>query len=389
MDLNRSLTKKQARLLINGKTIVLFLITIIMTIIMCFSLFSTGAYDTYDYYENDDGFSINGNNPIENFGTDNFDKNYFDGINSNILPVANNHFHNVSYKNSLPDSLAIIIWVLLLSMNMGIASLYIRVIKNQYQGFGKEFSNAFKVSFDKHYFKKVGAMLVKYLLIYLWSLLFIIPGIVEYYKLYFVEYILAEYPGLTISQAKNLSKTLTNGHKGELFKMDLSFIGWGLLTIMTCGIVGIYAVPYIFTTRALYYENFKIRCKQELKISDLDFMTDEERIAMYSSQNNGYGFNNGYNYNAYQQSQNNYGYSNQTNNSYNYVNNDGTNNSYNPNYSQNAQNTPFQSNQAQTIDNTTINNTDANMGEKNVSYDANAQAVIDDSDIKDIFNTSD
>lgn len=71
------------------------------------------------------------------------------------------------------------------------------------------------------------------------------------------------------------------GNRGELFALDLSFIGWWLLTCITFGIASIYVVPYYFTTQALYYENFKLRALQEGKLLRMIFFRkSKERLNM-------------------------------------------------------------------------------------------------------------
>ena len=71
-------------------------------------------------------------------------------------------------------------------------------------------------------------------------------------------YILIDRPEIGAKEALKLSMQMTKGHKGEIFVMYLSFIGWGILTSLTCGLVGIfYAFPYMNTTMAGYYEELK------------------------------------------------------------------------------------------------------------------------------------
>lgn len=91
----------------------------------------------------------------------------------------------------------------------------------------------------------------------LWSLLFFIPGIVKSYAYSMAPYILAENPDMTANEAITRSKEITMGHKGDLFVMDLSFIGWGLLITITFGLVGIYAGPYMALTKVNAYHALK------------------------------------------------------------------------------------------------------------------------------------
>lgn len=77
--------------------------------------------------------------------------------------------------------------------------------------------------------KIIGLTLLKYLFIFLWSLLFTIPGIIAIYRYRFALYNLCENPEISILEALDMSKRQTMGYKGQLFAMDLSYLGWILL----------------------------------------------------------------------------------------------------------------------------------------------------------------
>lgn len=91
----------------------------------------------------------------------------------------------------------------------------------------------------------------------LWSLLFVIPGIVKSYSYVMAPYILAENQDLTAREALNESKRIMHGHKGELFVIMLSFIPWLMLGALTCGIVFIYVIPYMNMTIVNFYKQIK------------------------------------------------------------------------------------------------------------------------------------
>ena len=94
--------------------------------------------------------------------------------------------------------------------------------------------------------------------VFLWSLLFIIPGMIKIFSYSMAPYILADNPQMTASEALSLSKKLMDGNKGRLFYMELSFIGWCLLGSLTLGIVYIWLLPYMQATIAAFY-NEEIR----------------------------------------------------------------------------------------------------------------------------------
>ena len=97
-------------------------------------------------------------------------------------------------------------------------------------------------------------MFMMNLKIFLWSLLFIIPGIIKAYEYRMVPYILAEHPEMSYSEVLEASSRMMDGQKMNAFILDLSFIGWEILSSITAGIVGIFWVnPYYYSTDAELY----------------------------------------------------------------------------------------------------------------------------------------
>lgn len=91
----------------------------------------------------------------------------------------------------------------------------------------------------------------------LWSLLFIIPGIIKSYSYAMTPFILAENPNLTASQAIRLSSDMMDGYKAELFILDLSFIGWSILAAMTLNLGNIALNPYKNAAYAAFYRQLQ------------------------------------------------------------------------------------------------------------------------------------
>lgn len=96
--------------------------------------------------------------------------------------------------------------------------------------------------------------IVASIFIFLWSLLFIIPGIIAIYRYRFALYNLLENPDLGILEAINLSKEQTYGYKWQLFVLDLSFLGWVILDVFTMGFLGIWLIPYMSLTDIAFYD---------------------------------------------------------------------------------------------------------------------------------------
>lgn len=92
---------------------------------------------------------------------------------------------------------------------------------------------------------------------FLWSLLFVIPGIVKSLAYSQTFFIMNEHPEYTGREAITASRQLMDGHKGELFVLNLSFIGWFLLSSLTFGLLLFYVLPYYQATMAEYYRYLK------------------------------------------------------------------------------------------------------------------------------------
>lgn len=93
--------------------------------------------------------------------------------------------------------------------------------------------------------------------IVLWTCLLIVPGIIMSFAYAMTPYILAENPELSAWDASTRSREMMKGHKFDFFYLCLSFIGWGILAVLTLGIGFIWLVPYIQTTVAAFYNDLK------------------------------------------------------------------------------------------------------------------------------------
>lgn len=112
--------------------------------------------------------------------------------------------------------------------------------------------------FDSHYKNVVKTAFLRDLFIWLWSLLFVIPGIIKSYEYRLVPYIVSENPNINYKDALAESKKLMQGNKWKSFVLDLSFIGWDILSLMTWGFLDIFFVgPYKASTDAALYETLK------------------------------------------------------------------------------------------------------------------------------------
>ena len=116
-----------------------------------------------------------------------------------------------------------------------------------------KFTNIFGGFAHGHYKASIRNMFLKDLYEFLWSMLFVIPGIIKSYSYWMVPYITAANPNLSASRVFEISKKTMSGEKWRTFVLQLSFIGWELLAILTFGVGAYFLAPYQETTYAELY----------------------------------------------------------------------------------------------------------------------------------------
>lgn len=145
-----------------------------------------------------------------------------------------------------------VITLLLIPFTIAASGYYL----NHIRGFNPEWKSLYKEGIDNYGSYLVTGVLVNAFTV-LWSLLFVVPGIIKAIAYSQAKYVIHDNPRLKGKEAIEISKRMTNGFKGDLFSMYLSFIGWYILVGLTGGILSIYVTPYVETTAAMYYENLK------------------------------------------------------------------------------------------------------------------------------------
>lgn len=128
---------------------------------------------------------------------------------------------------------------------------YARYLLNQHDGHPFRFGDLFS-QFDRFGTGFAQAFL-RNLYTILWTLLFIVPGLIKGFSYAMTPFILADHPEMTASEAITASRKLMDGHKGELFVLGLSFFGWNLLCILTLGIASLWITPYLNAAYAAFY----------------------------------------------------------------------------------------------------------------------------------------
>lgn len=159
-------------------------------------------------------------------------------------------YSTLSSWSSLSSLLRIFVYNVL---SVGFAVAFLLLLRN---GDDRLTSNMFEVSF-RQYWHKVWGMFLMYLFIALWTLLFILPGIVKAFSYALTPYILEENPDLSANEAIDHSRAMMKGHKFDLFYLYLSFIGWFFLSFLTLGIGFFWLIPYMYTAQAAFYEDVK------------------------------------------------------------------------------------------------------------------------------------
>lgn len=111
--------------------------------------------------------------------------------------------------------------------------------------------------FAKRQFTVVLACILKPMIIFMMFMLMYVPGIIAFYWLRPLNYIIRDNPDINIFSAIKKSIAMMKGHKLELFKLDVALIGWHALSLFTWCIAGIYVYPYTGVIYAEYYEHLK------------------------------------------------------------------------------------------------------------------------------------
>lgn len=180
--------------------------------------------------------------------------------------VIDSFLHSIS-----PVYIMMFLMILLVSLVIGIcaALLLTNVVivgKNRYFLENREHKTDIMQLFygfkNGRYSTNVWIMFMRDVYIFAWSLLFWIPGIIKGYSYMLVPYILAENTQLDRRRVFELSQEMMRGHKWEAFVLNLSFLGWHILSAMTMGLLSmLYVNPYMEATYAEFYSAIKAEAK--------------------------------------------------------------------------------------------------------------------------------
>lgn len=157
---------------------------------------------------------------------------------------------NSSMQILMTISLTISLFVAV-PMNVGLKRFFLNLTR------GEAEMKDIVAHFKKGYDRAVGIMFMRILKILLWSIVFLVPGIYKAYEYAMIPYIIAENPTISTTDAFKASKRLMNGNKMQLFKLQLSFLGWYILAAIPLGAGLFFLMPYTNTAIALFYDDIK------------------------------------------------------------------------------------------------------------------------------------
>lgn len=152
--------------------------------------------------------------------------------------------------------------------------------------------------FKQQFGNSIIYFILQALFVMLWSLLFIIPGIIAAFGYAMAPYILAEHPEISASEALKMSKDMMKGNKGSFFCLQLSFIGWMILSMFTFGIGLFFLMPYMQAANAEFFNEVSGKNAQRgtFDPAPQNFGYGQDYTAQQNpyEQNGGYGDQGGY-----------------------------------------------------------------------------------------------
>ena len=149
--------------------------------------------------------------------------------------------------------IGLVLFILALPLTWGYQTLFLGAVRG-----GEATAKDLFEGYNKELFSRVlTTTLLYYVYVFLWSLLLLIPGCIKAYSYAMTPYILKDNPEMKNNAAIEESMRMMDGHKLELFLLDLSFIGWALLSLLTCGIGFLWLTPYMNMARVNFYEDLK------------------------------------------------------------------------------------------------------------------------------------
>jgi uncharacterized membrane protein len=164
-----------------------------------------------------------------------------------ISPGSFSNFHGAK----LVDYVVSLVWDFLIggALSLGLNQFVLNIIRYR----NARIEDLFVFFRGGRYGKSIGYAVLTYIYVLLWSLLFIIPGIIKGYSYAMTGYILVDHPDYTVNEAIRKSREIMSGNKLDLFVLQLTFLGWGFLSLLTLGIGFLWLIPYYYAAEAQFY----------------------------------------------------------------------------------------------------------------------------------------
>ncbi len=160
------------------------------------------------------------------------------------------------------SSISVVLSLLALPLGWG---LTVSLLRNHREE-SVDIENLFDGFRRGRYVRVFCALFLVNLFTFLWALLLIIPGIMKAFSYALTPYILLDEPELTAKQAIARSSEIMQGRRWKLFCLYLSFIGWGILSVLTFGIGFLWLLPYMNASFAAFYEDARAEYEAENSI---------------------------------------------------------------------------------------------------------------------------
>jgi len=162
------------------------------------------------------------------------------------------------YEFTWKDPIVLVLTVLLLPITIGLVWAWIDLSRGKRISF-EHLMEPYKTMFGK----SILVAVLQGLFLFLWTLLFIVPGIIKSFSYMLTYHILRDEPELSPLQAITKSRRMMNGHKAEALVLGLSFIGWILLGVVTLFIGFLWIAPYMSVTYAHFYNMLRTEYEEK------------------------------------------------------------------------------------------------------------------------------
>lgn len=185
-----------------------------------------------------------------------------------IVFLMMNYIINESTSSFLSTYFSIVFVIILGLFAIASSYFYLKLVMTK----SKMKFNDFFIGLGFYWKKGILGGLCFFLWVFLWSLLFFVPGIVKAISYSQMFFIMVENPKINIRKAMHISKIMMEGHKTDYFVMILSFLGWAIVSSLTMFIGYIFLIPYMNASFANAYLYLKMEAFNKKTLTPADFL---------------------------------------------------------------------------------------------------------------------